>query len=153
MTSPASLRVVLVEDDRLLLDALAEAFVSRGLTVLARATTLAEAVDAVDDTAPMSPCSTSGCRRGTPTRGCASPSCCASDIPPPQKLRDLARLPPDRRRHLVDAPPLPALGLAEEPAQPAETPAEVVDHEAASSSLAWHRPDPDDIPPARRGPS
>jgi hypothetical protein len=43
--------------------------------------------------------------------------------------------------------------LAEEPAQPAETPAEVVDDEAASSSLPWHRPDPDDIPPERRGPS
>jgi hypothetical protein len=43
--------------------------------------------------------------------------------------------------------------LPEEPAQPAETPAEVVDHEAASSPLPWQRPDPDDIPPERRGPS
>jgi hypothetical protein len=43
--------------------------------------------------------------------------------------------------------------LAEEPAQPAETPAEVVDHEAASSSLPWHRLDPGDIPPEPREPS
>ena len=38
-------------------------------------------------------------------------------------------------------------------AQPAETPAEVVDHEADSSLLPWQRTDPDDIPPDRRGPS
>ncbi len=43
--------------------------------------------------------------------------------------------------------------LAQEPAQPAETPAGVVDHEAASSLLPWQRTDPDDIPPDRRGPS
>jgi SulP family sulfate permease len=42
--------------------------------------------------------------------------------------------------------------LGPEPAQPAETPAEVVDHEAASSPLPWQRPDPDDIPPERQGP-
>jgi hypothetical protein len=28
-----------------------------------------------------------------------------------------------------------------------ETPADVVDREAASSPLPWQRPDPDDIPP------
>jgi sulfate permease, SulP family len=43
--------------------------------------------------------------------------------------------------------------LPQELAQPAETPAEVVDHEAASSPLPWQRPDPDDIPPERRGPT
>ena len=43
--------------------------------------------------------------------------------------------------------------VPEEPDQPAETPAEVVDDEAASSSLPWRQPDPDDIPPERRGPS
>jgi sulfate permease, SulP family len=43
--------------------------------------------------------------------------------------------------------------LAQEAAQPAETPPEVVDHEAERSSLLWQRPDPDDIPPERRGPS
>jgi len=41
--------------------------------------------------------------------------------------------------------------LAQEPAQPAETPAEVVDHEAASSLLPWQRTDPDDTTPDRRG--
>jgi hypothetical protein len=34
--------------------------------------------------------------------------------------------------------------LAQEPAQPAETPAEVVDDEPASSLLPWHRPAPHD---------
>jgi sulfate permease, SulP family len=43
--------------------------------------------------------------------------------------------------------------LAHEPAQLAETPAEVVDDEPASSLLPWHRPDPDDILPDGRGPS
>jgi SulP family sulfate permease len=51
--------------------------------------------------------------------------------------------------------------LAHEPAQPAETPAEMVDHEPATSLLPWHRPEPDaesaadpsdDNPPDRRGP-
>lgn len=42
--------------------------------------------------------------------------------------------------------------LAQEPAQPAETPAEVVDHEPASSLLPWQRPDRDDLPPDPRGP-
>ena len=37
--------------------------------------------------------------------------------------------------------------LAHEPAQPVETPADVVDREAASSPLPWQRPDPDDTPP------
>jgi SulP family sulfate permease len=43
--------------------------------------------------------------------------------------------------------------LAQEPAQPAVTLAEVVDHEAASRPLPCQRPDPDDIPPERRGPN
>jgi hypothetical protein len=43
--------------------------------------------------------------------------------------------------------------LPHEPAQPAETPAEAVDNEAAGSPLPWRRPDPDDIPPERPGPS
>ena len=51
--------------------------------------------------------------------------------------------------------------LAHESAQPAETPAETVDHEPATSLLPWHRPEPDvesaadpsdDNPPDRRGP-
>jgi SulP family sulfate permease len=41
--------------------------------------------------------------------------------------------------------------LAQEPAQPTDTPAEVIDHEAPSGLPPWHRTDPDD-PPDRRGP-
>ena len=37
--------------------------------------------------------------------------------------------------------------LAHEPAQPMETPAQAIEHEAADSSLPWQRPEPDDEAP------
>lgn len=46
------MRVVIVEDQRLFLDALADALLSRSIEVTARATTLDEALRAVDETAP-----------------------------------------------------------------------------------------------------
>src|SRR5437762_3309762 len=87
----------------------------------------------------------------TPVRKCSPPLSCLgrhrkSFATSPGYLRTVRATWSTRPRYLRRA-------LAEEPAQPVETPAEVVDHEAASSSLPWHRPDPDDIPPARRGPS
>ena len=43
--------------------------------------------------------------------------------------------------------------LAHEPAQPMETPAQAIEHEAADSSLPWQRPEPDDEAPEGGDPS